>query len=103
MLCFASAGQQRSCLLACSLAQIEVYFDEYGEYPVFLLDDVDTELDEMRLNGLIEYLSAKTQLFVTTAKPDLFRKEKLQCPVNCYRVDSGSVEFLETQVEFAKM
>jgi DNA replication and repair protein RecF len=70
---FASAGQQRSALLSYSLAQMEVYFDEFGEYPVFLVDDFDSELDASRMNDLLEILWNKTQVFLTTTKPDLLR------------------------------
>ena len=45
---FASQGQQRSVVLALKLAEGEVCRDETGEYPVFLFDDVMSELDETR-------------------------------------------------------
>ena len=45
---FASQGQQRSVVLALKLAEGEVCRDETGEYPVFLFDDVMSELDENR-------------------------------------------------------
>jgi len=68
---YASAGQQRSALLAFNLAQMELYFDAYREYPLFLVDDVDSELDEQRMNELLDILESKTQVFVTTTKPRL--------------------------------
>ncbi|MGH9429474.1 MAG: DNA replication/repair protein RecF, partial [Terriglobia bacterium] len=71
---YASAGQQRSALLAFNLAQMEVYFDAYKEYPLFLVDDVDSELDEQRMNELLQILESKTQVFVTTTKPRLIRR-----------------------------
>ena len=45
---FASQGQQRSIVLALKLAEGEVIKEMCGEYPVFLLDDVLSELDERR-------------------------------------------------------
>ena len=45
---FASQGQQRSIVLALKLAEGEVCRDDTGEYPVFLFDDVMSELDETR-------------------------------------------------------
>jgi DNA replication and repair protein RecF len=65
---FGSAGQQRSALLLLQLANISVYFAQRGEYPLFLLDDIDAELDYKRIGQLLEYLSDKTQTFVTTSK-----------------------------------
>ena len=45
---FASQGQQRSIVLALKLAEGEVSKSVGGEYPVFLFDDVLSELDEGR-------------------------------------------------------
>ena len=65
---FGSAGQQRSALLALLLAQIAVYEATRGEYPLFLIDDIDAELDHKRIGHLLEFLDGKTQTFVTTSK-----------------------------------
>jgi len=73
---FGSAGQQRSSLIAYQLAQMEVHFDLRGEYPVFLMDDVDAELDEERLNLILNILESKTQIFITTNKPAFIREQK---------------------------
>jgi DNA replication and repair protein RecF len=65
---YGSAGQQRSALLLLQLANIEVYRATRGEYPLFLLDDIDAELDYNRIAQLLEYLHGKTQIFATTSK-----------------------------------
>ena len=45
---FASQGQQRSLILSLKLAQAELIKDVRGDYPVILLDDIASELDEKR-------------------------------------------------------
>src|SRR4030095_12449212 len=65
---YGSAGQQRSALLLLLLANIAVYHATRNEYPLFLLDDIDSELDHKRIGQLLEYLKAKTQTIVTTTK-----------------------------------
>ena len=50
------------------LAQVAVYFAQNEEYPLFLLDDLDAELDYRRIGKLLEFLDGKTQNFVTTSK-----------------------------------
>ncbi|MDQ3490679.1 MAG: hypothetical protein M3449_06400, partial [Acidobacteriota bacterium] len=65
---FGSAGQQRSALLLLQLANLSVYHSQRQEYPLFLLDDIDAELDYKRIGRLLEYLQDKTQTFVTTSK-----------------------------------
>jgi len=45
---FASQGQTRTAALSIKLAEREMFLAETGEYPVLLLDDVLSELDEAR-------------------------------------------------------
>ena len=65
---YASQGQQRSLALAMKLAEGEVCAKACGERPVFLFDDVFSELDSMRR----AYLSGKMkdrQVIITTCEP----------------------------------
>jgi DNA replication and repair protein RecF len=73
---FGSSGQQRSALLILQLAAIQLYFERNNEYPLFLLDDVDAELDRKRTAKLLEFLEDKTQTFVTTSKETLVEQFK---------------------------
>jgi DNA replication and repair protein RecF len=68
MRAFGSSGQQRSALLLLDLAAISVYNSRHQNYPLFLVDDVDAELDEKRIKRLLEYLEGRTQTFITTSK-----------------------------------
>jgi DNA replication and repair protein RecF len=65
---YGSSGQQRSALLLLDLAAISVYNLCHDDYPLFLVDDVDAELDEKRIRRLLEYLEGRTQTFITTSK-----------------------------------
>ena len=71
---FGSSGQQRSALLLLQLANLSVYYSQHNEYPVFLLDDIDAELDYKRIGQLLEFLADKTQTFVTTSKESFIEK-----------------------------
>ena len=65
---FASQGQQRSLALSLKLAEGEVCAAVCGEKPVFLFDDVFSELDSTRR----AYLSGKIgerQVIITTCEP----------------------------------
>lgn len=64
---FASQGQQRSIALAMKLAEGEISRDETGEYPVFLLDDILSELDENRKAYVIQGLTGR-QVLITTCE-----------------------------------
>jgi DNA replication and repair protein RecF len=69
---FGSAGQQRSCLLALYFSQMEIHCKEHGFFPIFLVDDAEAELDEIRLRQFLDYLGRRTQTFLTSAKDFLF-------------------------------
>ncbi len=51
---FASQGQQRTAALSLKLSELEMFKQATGEYPVLLLDDVLSELDESRQVKLLE-------------------------------------------------
>ncbi len=61
---FGSQGQQRSCVLSLKLAECEIIKETIGEYPVVLLDDVMSELDEKRQDYLLNHLKNR-QLVMT--------------------------------------
>ena len=62
---YASQGQQRSIVLAIKLAEGEVIKNIIGEYPVYLFDDVLSELDEGRREYLIRGIKGK-QIIITS-------------------------------------
>lgn len=64
---FASQGQQRTIVLSLKLAEIEWLNERIGEYPVLLLDDVLSELDDNRQHILMSHIEGKVQTFLTTA------------------------------------
>jgi len=84
---FGSSGQQRSTLITLDLAAISVYHSEHQDYPVFLIDDVDAELDGSRIERLLEHLDGRTQTFVTTSKRKHFERFRLRG--NFYEVCGG--------------
>lgn len=87
---FGSAGQQRSALILLNLAAISVYNKIHSEYPLFLIDDIDTELDRKRITYLLEYLHGRTQTFITTSKESLVEQFSPRSTV--YKIDNGRLE-----------
>jgi len=63
---FASQGQQRSGVLACKLAELDYIQRESGEYPLLLLDDVASELDDERRERFFAGVPEGVQLLLTT-------------------------------------
>lgn len=64
---YGSQGQQRTTALSLKLAEIELIKAEALEYPVLLLDDVMSELDQTRQKYLIKSLK-DVQIFITTTE-----------------------------------
>jgi len=89
---FGSAGQQRSAFLLLQLANISVFHATRGEYPVFLIDEIDAELDYERIARLLEFLDGKTQTFVTTSKESFV--EKFGLNANTLEIVSGVAKSL---------
>ena len=71
---FASQGQQRSIVLSVKLAESEMIYSITGEYPVLLLDDVMSELDENRGEQLLKS-TEHMQSVITTCNPELISEK----------------------------
>ena len=63
---FASQGQQRLAIIALKIAEIYLYKEETGEYPVLLLDDIFSEIDTKKRNKIINFLLKDIQSIITT-------------------------------------
>lgn len=61
---FGSQGQQRTVALALKLAELTVFKEMTGDYPVLLLDDVLSELDKNRQKQLLAF-DEKLQIVLT--------------------------------------
>jgi DNA replication and repair protein RecF len=85
-----SQGQLRSAALALRLAQMVLTRRTCGVCPIFLLDDVGSELDPLRNRRLLEQLGElEAQVLITTTT-----LANLQLPsemYSAYRVENGSI------------
>ena len=61
---FASQGQTRTAALSLKLASREIFYQETGEWPVLLLDDVLSELDARRQEFVLRRINGG-QVFIT--------------------------------------
>ncbi len=67
---FGSQGQQRTSLLSIKLAELEIFKEVFNEYPILLLDDVFSELDDSRKERLFNRVKP-LQTLITTTKFDM--------------------------------
>ncbi|SJZ98238.1 DNA replication and repair protein RecF [Pilibacter termitis] len=87
---FGSQGQQRTTALSVKLAEIDLMYDETGEYPLLLLDDVMSELDNERQLHLLEAIQGKAQTFITTTT--LKHLENLDVVAQIFEIEQGAVK-----------
>lgn len=69
---FGSQGQIRTAALSMKLAERDIHFNDYGKYPVLLLDDVLSELDAARQDYVLNRISAG-QVLITCCGDERLR------------------------------
>ena len=68
---YGSQGQHRTAILSLKLAELYVIYDEIGEYPILLLDDFMSELDEKRRKSFLSYIKDTQVIITCTDKMEL--------------------------------
>lgn len=82
---YGSSGQARTALWLLKLARVQLLAEREPEPPLFLLDDVEVELDRDRIRQLMNLTHGRTQLILTATRP----LEETWGPMARVRVDSG--------------
>jgi DNA replication and repair protein RecF len=88
---FGSQGQQRTTALSVKLAEIELISAEIGEYPILLLDDVLSELDDYRQSHLLNTIQGRVQTFVTTTSVEGIDHQTLR-EASTFIVEAGVIK-----------
>ena len=85
---YGSQGQTRTAALSLKLAQREIFFQETGEWPVLLLDDVLSELDQKRQSFVLNRIRGG-QVFITCCE-----EEKLEGLEGgrAFRIAGGAIQ-----------
>jgi DNA replication and repair protein RecF len=66
-----SGGEQKMVVLLLKFAKLRLFRESRGEDAIFILDDLDAELDIEILGRLLARLPVETQVFATSAKEQL--------------------------------
>lgn len=82
---YASQGQQRTVALVVKLSLMELIKNEIGEYPILLLDDVLSELDNDRQNKLLNLCTKYQTLITCTSVPETNITSKV------IKINSGNI------------
>lgn len=85
-----SGGELKTIVLFLKFAKLELFRRRFEEPPLFLLDDIDAELDLEILQQLLTKLPTETQVFATSAK-EAFLQALAAGPHLRLSVDRGRV------------
>ena len=88
---YGSQGQMRISVLTLKLSEIEIFKKWKETTPILLLDDVFSEIDEIKNNNLLNYLSRNMQVIITAVSLNSFNKEILS-KSKVFRIDAGKLK-----------
>ena len=83
---YGSQGQNRTVVLSLKLSELNVIHNEIGEYPILLLDDFMSELDEKRRKNFLKNIENTQVILTGTDKIDLNGSD-----YNLYNVKRGEI------------
>lgn len=73
-----SNGQQKNAIFAFKLAEIMVIYNKTGEYPILILDDLFSALDNEKIKNIVKLLNNDIQTFITTTELDRIDNDLLK-------------------------
>ena len=71
---FGSEGQQKNAIISYKLSEIQVFKEKINKIPILILDDLFSELDEEKINNILNLLDKDIQTFITTTEIDKVNK-----------------------------
>lgn len=88
---YGSEGQQKNAIISLKLSEIEIIKQLKGDYPILILDDLFSEIDNVKINNIIKLLNNDVQTFITTTNIENVSKSLLN---NCkvIRVSDCKIE-----------
>ncbi len=72
-----SNGQKKNAIFAFKLAEIEVFKEIKGNYPILILDDLFSALDKKKIKNIVSLLNNDIQTFITTTELNKINKKLL--------------------------
>lgn len=69
---YGSEGQQKNAIIAYKFSELEIFKELTGSYPIFILDDLFSELDKEKVENILKLLRSEIQTFITTTDLERF-------------------------------
>ena len=87
---YGSQGQQRVAVLSLKLSEIEIFKKYKNTTPILLLDDIFSELDDIKKNNLLKYINKDIQTIITCPGLDEFVNNRFKIN-KVFKIVEGSV------------
>ena len=88
---YGSIGQQKNSIISFKLAELLIIKKIKGEYPILILDDLFSELDNNKVNNILKMLNKEVQTFITTTNIESIQDELIK-DGTLFKVNYGSIE-----------
>lgn len=88
---YGSVGQQKNAILSFKLSELLIIKKIKNYYPILILDDLFSELDDKKINNIINMLNKEVQTFITTTSIDKIDKNLLKNST-IFKVEDGNIE-----------
>lgn len=85
---YGSEGQQKNSIISLKLSEIEIVKEKKADYPILILDDLFSELDNQKINNILTLLDDNTQTFITTTEIENI-PEKIKKNAKIFKVNQG--------------
>ena len=86
-----SNGQKKNAILAFKLSEIKIFKNEKNEYPILILDDIFSALDNNKIKNIVKLLNSNIQTFITTTELERI-DEKLLKNAKLFNVTEGFIK-----------
>lgn len=87
---YGSVGQQKNMIISYKLSELLLIKKIKNEYPILILDDLFSELDETKINNIIKMLNREVQTFITTTNINNVDKKLLK-DSTLFKIDNGII------------
>ena len=73
---YGSEGQQKNAIISYKFSELEIFKEMTGDYPILILDDLFSELDQEKISNILRLLKREVQTFITTTSLNTFETLK---------------------------
>lgn len=87
---YGSEGEQKNAIISFKMAELDIFREKKGIIPILILDDLFSELDEFKINNILDFISNDVQTFVTTTELTKV-DDRLKVGSTIFEVNNGQV------------